>query len=1181
MSAPREQHTTRGRSSKRPDSGGQVVPIGAARIELPAEVDRSEWRHSRGFGTDGKRTYRLVEGEGWKLLVDSHVRITAARTAAPDPDFPDRAEDGDDANLEASNDVLVLTERAGKVRSKTFRNVRMSNLLKLTPLNQFGPTAWKGARLTNDGRATIAQAVIELSEKYGLPEQDFYPRTGWYPNEFGRGELFVHGGGVIGPAGVLADAEVRVGDQLSALRLGEPATGPALVDAFTECLGLVECGALPGRVFAPLLGVALRSLFGVYVDPGDPGAEAEAGAGAWIAGNYGGGKSGAVASVLNAVYPGLRYNRFPFKAGTQKNGGASGAALERLGFNARDLVLPFDDLDPSEPDAVRSAWQSNLLRSAFGGYSRLLATRGGTDNRQALPWRSGVVGTGEPLDAEASAASRVVNVPINPGDVMLGKLAARTGSAERMTRGQLGAGVVRAIAGNRAAYRARLSAARKALRPLFVAEEAPGPIARGADVFAEIAATLWVVLCILVDNGLTVANGRRHWATLRAGLLDAWQAHLSVIGGGDRASRAVVYLRQALAAGHLRLDDKTEGQGTPSRDMYGWETRTTGTGQYASPETRAAAVTVGGYQDAATGDLFFLPSIAVGAVKRVADQAGDSWTGGTRTIGSALKAGGYLHIPPSRARKGAATAPARAGGLPPDDFWHVRADRWEATDQADETQADYSGPVDTAGLTYPALFGPQDGPGPTDQAGPVESPPDTDPAPQTDTQGRESRPTTGDPEPCELCGRPTPLRWPDGRVRHMHPCPPAPAPGDQGGTVEPDQGGTVNQGKADPGEREAFAAAEAVEVDEAKELERFARVVRDVTRGGDSDATDADIEAAYSLFREVTGGVRMIRDPGGVGIAWWRWVRERNCGSVRTEPLESELLDGITRQLRERFPDHLRAGEPLAAGQVITGLDVNGQYPAAAASVLLGHGEPDHYTTTHSIRVITDRPGWSKRPGYVRLGADLSTDHPAFDDLRAGDWLALPTVDFLINPGKGLPAVVDPGALDIAELVYWGQGNHGTRLRAWQAKYRDARAALIGRDELPARYALVVLKAVASTFLGGYLRSEKHAGGSEILRPDWSDMLVTQAGANMLRAEWKSQHIDGNPAALGSYRDALWFVSDGPFSPAGKSLEISTQLGKFKREKVITVTDEILSAYESGSHKEMADLLAQAHREGR
>lgn len=1157
MSAPREKT----RSTPRAESG-RVVPIRSSMaVEPPPGVDRKQWRQSGGFGTDGKRTYRLIEGE-WSLLVDSHVRITTARAAAPDPDFPDRAQDGDDSNLEASTDVLIVTERGGRVRSKTYHNVRMSNLRKLTPLDQFGPSAWRGARLGNESRATIAQAVIELSEAYGLPERDFYALTGWHPNDSGAGELFVHGGGAIGPDGAVTEAEVRVGDQLSTLQLGEPATGAALVGAFTECLALVESGAIPARVFTPLLGVALRPLFGVYVDPADPRAEAEASTGAWVTGGTGGGKSGALAAVLNAVYPGLRYNRYPFKAGGSKNGGATGAALERIGFNARDLVLPFDDLDPSESEADRAAWQSNLLRTAFGGYSRLLAKRSSTDNRQALPWRAGVVGTGEPLNAEASAENRAVNVPITPGDVLVSELRARTGVDERMTRGQLGAGVVRAIAGNRAQYRARLAAARRELRALFVVGEAPGPIARGADVFAEIAATLWVVLCILVDNGLTVADGRRHWATLRAGLFDAWHAHLSVLGGGDRASRAVVYLRQALSAGHLRLDDKGTGRGNPSRDGYGWETRVTGSGIEYGQETRPATQVVGGYQDASTGDLFLFPSIAVGAVKSVADRAGDSWTGGTKAVTAALKAGDYLEIPASRARRGEATSDVRVSGKTERGLWHVPAARWDVTDQADDdTQADYSGPVNVGGLPYPDLFGPQDCPQGPESAGPVETPSTTDHGPQAGAQGQESGPvlTYGDPAPCVVCGRPTPLRH-DGTPRHLDPCPAAPADQASERAAEPDTG-----------------EAEPVDADE---LARFARVVRDEGKGGDPDATDADIEAAYRVFREVTDDTRMVGSPGVVGVAWWRRTRERNHASVRTDPVASDLLSEVTRQVNP-YVSYLRTGAQVEPGQVITTLDVNGQYPAAAASVELGHGEPDHYTTARSIRVITQRPRWSKRPGYVRLGADLVTDHPAFGTVPAGEWLALPTVDFLLNPGKDVPAVIDPDTLDIAELIYWGQGNHGKRLAAWQKRYRAARDALLERQDTPARYALAVLKTVANVFLGGYLRSERHVGGSEIHRPDWSDMLVSQAGANMLRAEWRSRHVDGNPAALGAWRDALWFVGAEPFTPAdGGALEISTRLGKFKQEKVVTVTDDLAAAYESGSHKAMVDLLAQAHREG-
>ncbi|MEK8110598.1 hypothetical protein NKG94_52165 [Micromonospora sp. M12] len=47
-----------------------------------------------------------------------------------------------------------------------------------------------------------------------------------------------------------------------------------------------------------------------------------------------------------------------------------------------------------------------------------------------------------------------------------------------MARAAFGAGLVKVLAGDRQAYRARLAAARVALRPMYVAGDAPGPVQR-------------------------------------------------------------------------------------------------------------------------------------------------------------------------------------------------------------------------------------------------------------------------------------------------------------------------------------------------------------------------------------------------------------------------------------------------------------------------------------------------------------------------------------------------------------------------------------------------------------------------------------------------------------------------------------------------------------------------------
>ncbi|MEK8110599.1 hypothetical protein NKG94_52170 [Micromonospora sp. M12] len=137
----------------------------------------------------------------------------------------------------------------------------------------------------------------------------------------------------------------------------------------------------------------------------------------------------------------------------------------------------------------------------------------------------------------------------------------------------------------------------------------------------------------------------------------------------------MTYLRQALGAGALRLDDKTDGSG-PSRDRYGWD-RIEAASADAVAFWRPASNTVGGWQDRDTGDLFLMPSVVTGAVRTMAERAGDSWTGGTKALGSALKGGGFLALADGAraANRDAATVRPRIGGVQRD-VWHLIAERY-------------------------------------------------------------------------------------------------------------------------------------------------------------------------------------------------------------------------------------------------------------------------------------------------------------------------------------------------------------------------------------------------------------------------------------------------------------------------------------------------------------------------
>jgi hypothetical protein len=112
VSAPRQSRAGRAALAPVPDPAEPREPP-----EFPDGCDRSSWVRAGAFGTDGCRTWRL-DADRWRPILDASLRIVAERCAAPDPDFPDRAEDGDDAGLEASADVEVSGTHRGRRRVK-------------------------------------------------------------------------------------------------------------------------------------------------------------------------------------------------------------------------------------------------------------------------------------------------------------------------------------------------------------------------------------------------------------------------------------------------------------------------------------------------------------------------------------------------------------------------------------------------------------------------------------------------------------------------------------------------------------------------------------------------------------------------------------------------------------------------------------------------------------------------------------------------------------------------------------------------------------------------------------------------------------------------------------------------------------------------------------------------------
>src|ERR1039458_8098055 len=377
----------------------------------------------------------------------------------------------------------------------------------------------------------------------------------------------------------------------------------------------------------------------------------------------------------------------------------------------------------------------------------------------------------------------------------------------------------------------------------------------------------------------------------------------------------------------------------------------------------------------------------------------------------------------------------------------------------------------------------------------------------------------------------------------------ATAPGAAESLSEPTEGGP-----AEPARRKV------ADLSGADELATFTRALRKGEQY--PDATDADLAAALGIFHAVTDGGRFVSFAGQTGQALFARLLARFRSMVPPEPVTSDKAREVWASGVQTTINYVTKGHEFRVGQQFTGYDVNGQFPAAAGSAVLGDGEP----------VTIDRPrsldGLVERPGYVRTARAVRTGHPAFGTIAAGTWLPMPFVKFItVDLRVTVPA---------AEVLYWPKG--GQRLSAYvQHTYRVPRERLAEMpDSLPVTYAMAALKDQANSFIG-MLRSEKWSAKGIYYRPDWHDMILATAGVNVLRAFAK---CDVPPVA--KIADcAYWIADTAPYVPAGLVIcergrhvgckhakagqaTGAPQLGKWKLERFGRVTDAFTESYRAG-----------------
>ena len=274
-------------------------------------------------------------------------------------------------------------------------------------------------------------------------------------------------------------------------------------------------------------------------------------------------------------------------------------------------------------------------------------------------------------------------------------------------------------------------------------------------------------------------------------------------------------------------------------------------------------------------------------------------------------------------------------------------------------------------------------------------------------------------------------------------------------------------------------------------------------------------------------GLRYRRSPGASGLALMRAVHSGRGGIAlpETGTPAPPAVAGID---SEAVGSWLSPTEP--EGEWLHGWDLNGMYLAACSSAELGFGEAVHHPRAHVAGREFNEPG---RAGYWRATIDGTSSLPLpFKADGKLHWYTAPTLELAGELG-----------LVVRLRECWVYPERRRWLEPWYARLRDARTALMADPSPAGRLALEAVKATYTRTLGR-LAGHWLEVGDATFRPDWRDVVITRARANMHRHLRKATAA---PMAISA--DAVVFSSphEDP-ADAGQALglEVGAQLGKWK-----------------------------------
>ena len=269
------------------------------------------------------------------------------------------------------------------------------------PIEHLGATA--NVFATRAYKDKVRDAIQRFSEG-SVQRRVVFVHAGWRHLEDGR-LVYLHGGGGIGASGLVQDVSVSLPEALAPCILPAPPTGAVLVEAVQASLELLNLG--PATVTVPHVAAAwlapLREAFATDKPTFTP----------WVHGGSGEFKT-EFASLLQSHFGDFTPDRLPSSFRSTEN------AVERVLFDAKDMLLVVDDYRPTSDRGSRSAMDrvaECLLRGVGNSAARGRMTADGTLRREYRP-RGLPFATAELMPPSGvSTAARAFVIPVPKGGI--------------------------------------------------------------------------------------------------------------------------------------------------------------------------------------------------------------------------------------------------------------------------------------------------------------------------------------------------------------------------------------------------------------------------------------------------------------------------------------------------------------------------------------------------------------------------------------------------------------------------------------------------------------------------------------------------------------------------------------------------------------------------------------------